>query len=385
MIEFKAECGHTVRAKDEDAGKVVRCSYCGRETQVPEKNPGSDDLEYLFSEVEKTGVYESPTDRQRVKRMKGRPSTGRPDPLLAGARGSPYSIVAKLCYAGVVMVLLIVIGKMVHKQFTEAKTPSPVVDSPPGGVVETAGGDARVGLLRPRLSPGGAGLYVRSVPAGAEIYVTRKGAGRSGAGLRFKPEDVRCMLSSGETTDKVTAGEEYDVYVVLRINDPELMKLPGYAALRRNHEENRNDSLFDEYFLPDGSSQVLTDVMPDRAPLVIRKYECKIFDRTWTPVIALFLPELPLPELVRHLPREMTFGFNEDEIKAELEYYGIEATDRKYMIDILHRIGMVPYRDVSTGRYRIFSINLVDGSIYQRPGTFGRARAGAAGSASGAS
>ena len=40
MIEFKAECGHTIRAKDEDVGKVVRCAYCGREAQVPEDEPG---------------------------------------------------------------------------------------------------------------------------------------------------------------------------------------------------------------------------------------------------------------------------------------------------------------------------------------------------------
>jgi len=384
MIEFKAECGHTVRAKDEDAGKVVRCSYCGRETQVPEKNPGSEDLEFLFSEVEKTGVYESPKDRRRVQRMKGKPSKDQPNPLLVDTRTSPSSLVLKLCYVCVVMVLVIIIGKFVYKQFTQARTPPPVVDSPPTGAVDTGGGDERVGLLRPRLSPEGAGLYVRSVPDGAEIYVTRKGASRSGSMLGFKSEDVRCMLSSGETTDKVTVGEEYDVYVALRINDPELMKLPGYPALRRDYEKSRQDNLFDEYFLPDGSAQVMTDVMPNRPMVVIRKYECKIFDRTWTPVIALFLPELPLPELVRYLPREATFGFSEDEVKAELEYYAIEATDRKYMLDVLRRIGMVPYRDASTGLYRIFSINLVDGSIYPRPGTFGHGRAGVPGENPGA-
>ncbi|MBN1512769.1 MAG: hypothetical protein JXB13_12205 [Phycisphaerae bacterium] len=384
MIEFKAECGHTVRAKDEDAGKVVRCSYCGRETQVPEKNPGSEDLEFLFSEVEKTGVYESPKDRRRVQRMKGNRPSGRTDPLLVDVRTSPYSIVLKLCYVCVVMVLLIVIGKMVYHQVTQAKTSQTVVEPHPAGGGETGGRDDRVGLLRPRPSAGKAGLYVRSVPDGAEIYVTRKGASRSGSVLGFKPEDIRCILSSGEITDKVTVGEEYDVYVALRINDPELMKQPGYPALRRDYEETRKDSLFDEYFLPDGSSEVLTDVMPNRPMVVIRKYECKVFDRTWTPVIALFVPELPLPELVRYLPRETAVGFNEDQVKAELEYYGIEATDRKYMIDILHRIGMVPHRNASTGLYRIFSINLVDGSIYTRPGTFGHGRAGTAGGNPGA-
>ena len=70
MIEFKAECGHTVRAKDEDAGKVVRCSYCGREAPVPSKGEDRDELEYLFSEVEKTGVYEAQSGRERRRRMR---------------------------------------------------------------------------------------------------------------------------------------------------------------------------------------------------------------------------------------------------------------------------------------------------------------------------
>ena len=35
MIEFPAACGHTVRARNEDAGKKIHCAYCGRKTTVP--------------------------------------------------------------------------------------------------------------------------------------------------------------------------------------------------------------------------------------------------------------------------------------------------------------------------------------------------------------
>jgi len=66
MIVFKAECGHTVRAKDEDAGGVVRCSYCGRNAKVPETDDTSLDL--LLGEIEQTGTPVE--ERKRRRRLR---------------------------------------------------------------------------------------------------------------------------------------------------------------------------------------------------------------------------------------------------------------------------------------------------------------------------
>ena len=52
MIEFKAECGHTVRARDEDAGGVIRCSYCGRNAKVPDNLDS--DLDFLFQDLDQS-------------------------------------------------------------------------------------------------------------------------------------------------------------------------------------------------------------------------------------------------------------------------------------------------------------------------------------------
>ena len=374
MIEFKAECGHTVRVKDEDSGKVVRCSYCGRETQAPEKGTGAGDLEYLFAEVEKTGAYDTPVDHKRLKRMRGK---GKPPPLPKRGGGfDPFSLVLKICYLGAVVFVLIWVGKTVHRQVTAPDTGpgrQGVAGKQPGGGSSSGSppSAAKVGLLQPRLSPGGSGIYVNSVPGGAEVFVTVKGAVRKSESIfRCRADQLACTLRSGEIADRLSPGNEYDIYVALRINDPNLMQLPGYAERRRAHEASGNDSLFEDYFLPDGAVGVMTDILPNGPMKIVRKYECKVFERTWSPVIALFLPDLPLADLLRYLPAQKTFGFNEEEVGAELEFHGIDSTDRKYMIDILRRIGIAPYRDEDTGLYRIFAISLTDGSIYRRPGRF---------------
>ncbi|UCG16976.1 MAG: hypothetical protein JSV19_02865 [Phycisphaerales bacterium] len=382
MIEFKAECGHTVRVKDEDSGKVVRCSYCGRETQAPEKGAGTSDLEYLFSEVEKTGAYDTPSDQKRLKRMRGK-SKGAPLPKSDGGL-DPFSVVLKICYLCAVVVVLIWVGKTVYRQVTTPETVPGrrgVAGKQPGGSSSgTPASAGKVGLLQPRLSPGGSGIYVNSVPGGAEVFVTVKGAVRkSESVLRCRADQLACTLRSGEIADRLSPGNEYDIYVALRINDPNLMKLPGYAERRRAHEVSGNDNLFEDYFLPDGAVGVMTDTLPNAPMKIVRKYECRVFERTWSPVIALFLPDLPLADLLRYLPVQKTFGFNEDEVGAELEFHGIGSTDRKYMIDILRRIGIAPYRDEDTGLYRIFAISLTDGSIYCRPGRFRHQTDGAPG------
>ena len=102
MIEFKADCGHTVRAKDENAGGVVRCSYCGKETQVPES--GGDELDFLFRDLEQ-GEEVSRKARRKRRKAGGPPTSG-------GARRrpfDPFAVVLRLCYAAGLIVIVIVI------------------------------------------------------------------------------------------------------------------------------------------------------------------------------------------------------------------------------------------------------------------------------------
>ncbi len=49
MIEFKADCGHIIQAPDRDAGKIVKCAYCGREIEAPAP---TEEPDILFQEVD---------------------------------------------------------------------------------------------------------------------------------------------------------------------------------------------------------------------------------------------------------------------------------------------------------------------------------------------
>ena len=105
MIEFKAECGHTVRARDEDAGSVVRCSYCGRPANVPDE--AGDELDFLFNDVEQPA--EESGRRKRGKRIPG-------GGVFAKKRGkgefNPFPIVLRLCYAALLIIIVIFVGRM---------------------------------------------------------------------------------------------------------------------------------------------------------------------------------------------------------------------------------------------------------------------------------
>ena len=381
MIEFKAECGHTVRARDEDAGKVVRCSYCGREAQAPDKNAASDDLEYLFSEVEKTGVYESPGEHERVRRMRNKTGTAVVMPKGRGDRFNPFAIVLKLCYVCVVLVVLIVLGKYSYRYLYsgDARTTQrttqvrPPRDGAGAGVARPSAAPTGVGLLSPPLDPNRCGIFVSSVPAGAEAYIARSGVIRDSI-YRSRSEDIAGTLRTGQLSEALTPGQEYDVFVALQISDPSLMKLPGYSDCRRAHGKSGNDDLFEEYFLPDGAVDLVTETAPSGSMMIIRKYQCQVFEKTWSPVFALFLPrlspKLPLLQLLAYVSQPQTFGFDDAAVKAELSFQGIDGPNQTYMVDMLRRVGIAPYWEDGAGKYRFFYISLTNGSVNPWPGSF---------------
>lgn len=371
MIEFKGECGHTIRAKDDDAGKVVRCSYCGREAQVPEEE---DELDFLLTEVERTGDFDPPRTKRRAK---PRPVGVPPPPIRSRREFNPFSVALKMCYAALIITVLIVVGKGVYKQVVVGPSPSgkeaavkPSQDAgaapaPAPGVRDTP---AR-GLLATRLNLNQNGIYVASVPRGAEVYV--RDAGRTSSNPLWKEHSYRCQAGEAGAALEMGAGN-YDVAVTLQLTDPGLRNLPGYTELREAIEDPTDKNPADEklarYFIPHGQKSVSLGTLSDQSRIIVMHYNVDVDQKSWTPCTALFLPaETPLSDLMNYLPKGAAFGFDEDTVRGELSIKKVPGEEQKFIVDALHQVGMIPYRKDARSPYQLFFIRLVEGTVSSRP------------------
>ncbi|MCP4250612.1 MAG: hypothetical protein GY778_26515 [bacterium] len=367
MIEFKAECGHTIRAKDEDEGKVVRCSYCGREAQVPQDD--QDDLDYLFSEVEASGAEAKGAPPKKIRRGGRRRTAGAITTGRADTGFNPLGVALKMAYVAALVIVLIVVAKVSYNAWTSSgggglsgyeqdRAKRPKKDTEPGSKndKERVG---RKGLLTVKsLNTRKGGVYVSSVPPGAMVRV-RNVEAASILEIFRDPEAQRCTTNSPVELEP----GRYEVAVGVKVNDGNLRKYPEYVALRRKIDSGAPNSVLEAFFQPDGADDMTTVVLPNQPILIVRKYEREVIGKDWTPLTAVFLPDLPMSDLMRHLPRSPAYGFSDDDVKWELEYYGVPATDRKFIIDALHRVGLVMYPNPGRTTYRRFRINLMDGSL----------------------
>jgi len=384
MIEFKGECGHTIRAKDEDAGKVVRCSYCSAEAKVPHRTDGR--LDSLLNEVERTGEYDP------VKKPWFAPKPSVPKTPPASVRTGPrtgsslFSVVLKMCYAAIIIVVLVIVGRASYRYWivgervgrtaeTEQKDMDLPISPPAPQEQIVPESPARVssarGLLRPKLRPNQNGVFFQSVPPGATVYV-RSARDVSNASI-LKDVRTRTKVTAG-TPINLAAGR-YQVAVAMRITNRELMRLPGYPEARRKLEDpstgkDRRVEALEDYFLPDRATRIVVETLSDFSQVIVRHYEVEVVQKHWTPETALFLPRnLTLSELVACLPTEKAFGYDADEVRTELAFREVPPEDQPLIIEALLRIGMIPYRVSQEGRrnkapaYRLFSISAIDGAV----------------------
>lgn len=337
MIEFKSPCGHTVRARDEDAGRDVKCNYCGKEVRVPSDR--ADDLDFLMSEVSATSAVASPP---RKARNGGPFSGGR-----RSAESGPREAILKLTYAAAAITAVVLVTRNyvlpalapgeAPEQASVAHQPSP----------EPKPRRVRFGLTE--LS-GEGGLYVSAVPAEAEIYIVDEKTWT--VGQRIAAVSGSKRMTSGETF----CGMEgvFIVEAALPWNDKSLKAYPDYnstfrRALESAEKGEASNVLARQYFLPDGATSVFVTKETDQT-YVVRQYKVELRNEAWESVTAFFVPaSLKVGDLVtRYLPSEQRFGFDEEHVRGELEYYGVSLHDRTYVMDALARIGAVPY-DTSVG------------------------------------
>lgn len=374
MIEFKAECGHTVRAKDEDAGGAVRCSYCGCKTSVPDSR--DDELDFLFDDVQPSSGADGP--KRRRKRW-GLPR------LTARRRGArsfdPFAIVFRMCYAAVLIIIVVFVARRYVLPLFEdgglsgrlsqraAATP------PPRAVQKTQRrGARRKGLM----SLGNAsGLYVGSTPVGAQVFCVEA----SKAPETGRVAEVTGCTRSRANGPPIRLGDGvYVVDVVLRWNDPALTDpdLPYYQQYRmfRRAVEHASDAeriqLVEEFFVPDEASAVFVTQTEEQIYYLVRQYRhVRVRGGRSTGVRALFLPRIVPPgrdsfaiaQLVTdYIPKERAYQFDEKHVREELDYHGVPDTDRLFVVEALARIGVVPYVTPDK-RTLFFKIGIYDGEI----------------------
>lgn len=373
MIEFKAECGHTVRARDEDAGSVVRCAYCGRNADVPTGDTG--ELDFLFRDVKQP----EETKKRRRRRRK---------PKVVSASASkpptfdPFTVVIKVCYVAAVLVISIFIARwwVLPKFAEDAATPShetvpaeQTVDAQPEPPLPMTPRVVTPGLIGRAAK---LGLYVASTPAGAKVYVAERAKAPASGRINEVPGTRQFMangpgpsLPDGDYVVEVEFAWNSEV-----LTDSGLPTADNYRAFRRQIEDESPDqhrSRMKAFFIPDSASDVFVDNTADQIYLVRQYREISVRQGRSAGVRALFLPRISLSEgesfsieplLTAYLPGERLYAFNEQHVRSELAYYEVDQRSVQFILDALSRIGAIPFV-APDGRTRVFKIDIHDGGF----------------------
>jgi hypothetical protein len=365
MIEFKAECGHTVRAKDEDAGKVVRCAYCGREVQVPEGEV-EDDFDFFFANV----VRETAEEKDREAQAKSTPRKKRRSVIGQHPRRTvdPFAVVTKMAYIAAIVIVGIFVGRKYAWPFIQdtllAGPEAPGMEDTvankeePRRPFKPEAPKNKHGLIRPPLEQRGReGLFVNSVPHDVDVAVYYRkvdaddGWDDSSDAYMWIERVTAARIRPPAYTKEIRDAGVYEVVVTLPLNAPELVdryQRFGYPKFRRKVEQNPRDrdDVATQYFLPDEAKAVTIVTTHDRINIV-RRYELKIRPGEWTVLTPLFVPasctmdEIYTTIIERDAP--VRYAFDEEYIRSELQYYGVPFDDREPIINILKHTGAISY------------------------------------------
>jgi hypothetical protein len=377
MIEFRAECGHTVRAKDHDAGETVRCTYCGQDAVVPA--PEERDLDHLLT---------------------GGEASGDAGPIEARARGAeifPIADVRKwvgrnarwfraglsVAYLAIVLAVVGYGGNWVLELLDASTTSTDNATIDPARYAQqpvspsTGAGGNQPQPLQPGNSRSGprqltgpafaglsqteSGLTIESVPTGARIYVSA--AERIGG--TETPADEENNYK-GETPLKLALpATEYVVSLTLPVISKNLRNYPEYRALRQALEQRQDPNDARTYFLSDEAERI-TLSRSGRGPLMIaRHYRVEVSARrgAWTAVTGLFLPDGLPDELVAFCPEANRYTFDAEYVRYELDLYKVPQSLHETSMTLLERIGKLVVRMENSREYQVFQLQ-PDGNMW---------------------
>lgn len=365
VIEFKGECGHTIRAKDEDEGKYVHCGYCGAEAQVPGKSNGQ--LDELFDRLAEGEETEEGTPRKKRRwgTKRGARKAGGFDPVRTS-----WNLVS----ITLVLIVLIVVGKYGYRYYqrfaervrTEQKETHQASSqesnpSSTGTETEPKKTTTRQGLLRYSLDHKRCGAYITSVPSGVRIYA--RPADDEDTEILGRYE--RYFEGRTPTVLALPPGE-YDVALVVPTSQHELKAMKGYRELRWKIEYNENTDAVLRYLAPDGSEETYLLKLTNKQQCLARRYRVSVLDQNWTPVTGFFLPNVTLAERLTYVPDVKHFGFDNGEVCEELTYWGVDKADFDAICRFLARTGKLVLPDPQTHAHRSLEIDLATGDVVTR-------------------
>ncbi len=391
MIEFKADCGHIIQAPDRDAGKIVKCAYCGREIEAPAP---TEEPDILFQEVDLNELAkgEEVIAGSGGMTIQGQQQEGKSAPSQADLAQTGNKILRAallVAFGGIcITVLVIVTWSMVNmpgssgestqsKRSREvgtrpvpeserrAEVPATPAGRPPGSERTLGAKQARSAPPRGRrnlvFDAVGQGVFVEAFNKNVRIYV-RYADSDNDETLGADESEFR---GSGATRLPVPAGR-FRIAVTLDTADKDLSRLGGFDELRDQLEIESDASSLRAFFARDISvgTSYIDEIGVE--PRLVRYYEVEVRPGQWTLITNLFVPRGSISTIVTRLPDVDLYEFDTEAIRRELSSLNTAVEDTSVVLEMLARAGQVVYAGPDS-TYTVFEIDVRDGSLHSWP------------------
>ena len=365
MIEFRAECGHTIRARNEDAGKMVNCAYCGKRALVPSDE--TDPMETLLAET---------LDESRQQIQEGDQAT----PWGKGLAAAPLRIAWTAVFVVLVASVLLLTVRWVYREVTKEGAPgagfSSAVGGDTGAAKPTASGETapgrpegqkpgaegtfppRTGNALASLEKDKGGVVVFSIPPGLDVYV-EKWPSRDDQPLRSDTYRGRTKARQGLAIELEPG--DYLISVVADTLNTRLWEYPGYndkllRPLVETEDTEAASRVAQDLFLEDGGEEWRVEKLGADFKLVRTYLVEDLRDRDWRPIYSLFVPDVDCAELVRYAPAEESFFYDHEQARRYLRICGISQEDIPAVFKALSRIGKAVVKEPEKGKAWVFRV-----------------------------
>ncbi len=395
MIEFKADCGHIIQAPDRDAGKIVKCAYCGREIEAPAPTEQPD---ILFQEVDLNELAKGEQVIGGSGRMtiQGQQQEGKtaPSPADLARTGNKILRYALLTAFGAICITVLFLvtqsvvnipkrsGDSAQSKRSKAMGTRPEPESERHAEVSTTpaerppGSERAPGEKQPRSTPprgrrnfvfdaASQGVFVEAFNKNVRIYV-RYADSENDETLGADESEFR---GTGATQLSVPAGR-FRIAVTLDTTDSNLSQLGGFDELRDQLEIESDASSAGEFFARDISvgTSYIDEIGVE--PRLVRYYEVEVRPGQWTLITNLFVPRGSISTVVKRLPDVDLYEFDTEATRRELSSLNAAVGDTSVVLEMLARAGQVVYPGPDS-THTVFEIDVRDGSLHSWPLTVG--------------